>query len=126
MITKVGLLDREFSCVSFHERKMEDLMKIDDGRDDEIPFAAVARASEQQAEFYDVCGAPVRTGRGYRAKRRTAPQNPSLAGATHDDVERQSNVLSGLSGQAERVKAAIGRLRRGQSLRPKWSGPVLP
>ncbi|WP_286188894.1 DUF3141 domain-containing protein [Labrenzia sp. R5_0] len=51
------LLEREFT-VSFHERKMEDLTKIDDGRDDEIPFAAVARASEQQAEFYDVCVRP--------------------------------------------------------------------
>ncbi|MBN9669539.1 DUF3141 domain-containing protein [Roseibium aggregatum] len=47
------LLDRSFT-VSFHERKMEDLKKIDDGRDDEVAFAAVARASEQQAEFYDV------------------------------------------------------------------------
>ncbi|MHA7773777.1 DUF3141 domain-containing protein [Roseibium sp. M-1] len=51
------LMEREFT-VSFHERKMEDLAKIDDGRDDEIPFAAVARASEQQSEFYDVCVRP--------------------------------------------------------------------
>jgi len=52
------LMEREFT-VSFHERKMEDLAKIDDGRDDEISFAAVARASEQQSEFYDVCMRPL-------------------------------------------------------------------
>ncbi len=51
------LLDRSFT-VSFHERKIEDLQHIDDGRDDEVPFAAVARASEQQAEFYDVMVRP--------------------------------------------------------------------
>ncbi|MTI44469.1 uncharacterized protein DUF3141 [Roseibium hamelinense] len=52
-----NLLDRTFT-VSFHERKMEDLTKLDDGRDDEVAFAAVARASEQQAEFYDVAVRP--------------------------------------------------------------------
>lgn len=47
------LMDRVFT-VSFHERKMDDLKALDDGREDEAPFAAVARTSEQQAEFYDV------------------------------------------------------------------------
>ncbi|MFD1695034.1 DUF3141 domain-containing protein [Roseibium aestuarii] len=47
------LMERTFT-VSFHERKMTDIAAFDDGRDDEIPFAAVARHSEQQAEAYDV------------------------------------------------------------------------
>jgi len=51
------LLDRTFT-VSFYERKIEDLKTLDDGRDDEVPFAAVARNSEQQAEFYDVAVRP--------------------------------------------------------------------
>jgi pimeloyl-ACP methyl ester carboxylesterase len=40
--------------VSFHERTFDDIRAIDDGRNDEIAFAAVARASEYQAEQYDV------------------------------------------------------------------------
>ena len=48
-----SLLERTFT-VSFHERKFDDIRALDDGLDDEVPFAAVARASEQQAEFYDV------------------------------------------------------------------------
>ncbi|MEM8572179.1 MAG: alpha/beta fold hydrolase [Pseudomonadota bacterium] len=39
--------------VSFVERTMEDLGKIDDGRKDEDAFGAVARHAESQAEFYD-------------------------------------------------------------------------
>lgn len=51
------LLDRTFK-VSFHERTFEDLQALDDGRDDEAAFAAVARASEHQAEFYDIAIRP--------------------------------------------------------------------
>ncbi|MEO0823130.1 MAG: DUF3141 domain-containing protein, partial [Pseudomonadota bacterium] len=40
--------------VSFHERTLDDIRKLDDGRDDEAPFAAVARASELQAQAYDI------------------------------------------------------------------------
>ncbi|CTQ72901.1 DUF3141 domain-containing protein [Roseibium alexandrii] len=97
-----GLLDREFS-VSFHERKMEDLMKIDDGRDDEIPFAAVARASEQQAEFYDVAVRPfVQAG--------VTEQSAELRRKTHPlRVQRTmmsslNPMFGGLPGMAERVK----------------------
>jgi len=40
--------------VSFHERSLDDIRALDDGRKDEGSFAAVARASQMQAEFYDV------------------------------------------------------------------------
>jgi pimeloyl-ACP methyl ester carboxylesterase len=97
------LLEREF-MVSFHERTIDDLKKIDDGRDDEIPFAAVARASEQQAEFYDVCVRPfVQAG--------VTEQSADLRRKTHPlRLQRalMSSVnpfLSGLSGQAERVRS---------------------
>ncbi|MEL6336073.1 MAG: DUF3141 domain-containing protein [Pseudomonadota bacterium] len=40
--------------VSFRERRMADITALDDGREDEASFAAVARASEMQAEAYDV------------------------------------------------------------------------
>jgi pimeloyl-ACP methyl ester carboxylesterase len=40
--------------VSFHERSFDDIRALDDGRDDEVPFAAVARNSEFQSELYDM------------------------------------------------------------------------
>ena len=40
--------------VSFAERTFDDLRQIDDGREDEAAFAAVARASALQAEYYDI------------------------------------------------------------------------
>ncbi|MEM5584619.1 DUF3141 domain-containing protein [Roseibium sp. AS2] len=96
------LLEREFT-VSFHERTMDDLKLIDDGRDDEIPFAAVARASEQQAEFYDVCIRPfVQAG--------VTEQSADLRRRTHPlRVERASfsslnPFLSALPGWAARVR----------------------
>ena len=50
--------ERSFT-VSFHERTLQDIRDIDDGRDDEYPFAAVARASELQAEAYDIAVRPI-------------------------------------------------------------------
>jgi len=50
--------ERTFT-VSFHERSFDDIRAIDDGRDDEIAFAAVARASEYQAEQYDLFVRPL-------------------------------------------------------------------
>jgi pimeloyl-ACP methyl ester carboxylesterase len=45
--------------VSFHERTLKDLLKIDDnGRSDESDFAAVARLSELGTELYDICVRP--------------------------------------------------------------------
>jgi len=40
--------------VSFAERKMSDLPGYGDGREDEVPFAAVQHLSELQGELYDV------------------------------------------------------------------------
>lgn len=46
-------VDKQF-LVSFVERTLDDIRALDDGRGDEEPFAAVARWSELQAEFYDI------------------------------------------------------------------------
>ncbi|MEM9782657.1 MAG: DUF3141 domain-containing protein [Pseudomonadota bacterium] len=40
--------------VSFVERSFNDIRALDDGREDEQAFGAVARASELQAELYDI------------------------------------------------------------------------
>jgi len=97
-----GLIEREFT-VSFHERTMDDLKKIDDGRDDEVPFAAVARASEQQAEFYDVCVRPfVQAGvteQSADLRRKTHPLRMQRA-----MMSSLNPFLSWLPGQAERVR----------------------
>ncbi len=46
--------DNAHFTVSFAERKMSDLPGYSDGREDEVPFAAVQHVSELQAEMYDV------------------------------------------------------------------------
>ena len=46
-------VERSFT-VSFAERSLADIEALDDGREDEEAFAAVARVSEAQAELYDV------------------------------------------------------------------------
>lgn len=97
------LLDRQFT-VSFHERNMDDIKALDDGRDDEIPFAAVARASEQQAEFYDVCVRPfVQAG--------VTEQSADLRRRTHplrlqrELLSSMNPFLSALPGWAEKTRA---------------------
>ncbi|MBN2630997.1 MAG: DUF3141 domain-containing protein [Rhodobacteraceae bacterium] len=45
--------------VGFAERTMDDIRLLDDGHDDERPFAAVARASEVQSQLYDMLLRPM-------------------------------------------------------------------
>lgn len=50
-------LDKRFT-IDFAERSIEDLLALGAGRDDEAPFAAVARLSRQSAELYDLTARP--------------------------------------------------------------------
>jgi pimeloyl-ACP methyl ester carboxylesterase len=50
--------DKRFT-VSFHKRRMADILAIGDGREEEDAFAAVARLSELLAESYDVSVRPL-------------------------------------------------------------------
>jgi pimeloyl-ACP methyl ester carboxylesterase/tellurite resistance protein len=45
--------------VSFHERNMSDLAKVDDTRDDEHQFATVSRLSDLGCEIYDMVWRPL-------------------------------------------------------------------
>ncbi len=45
--------DQKHFTVGFVERTLDDIRALDDGFEDERPFAAVARASEVQAQLYD-------------------------------------------------------------------------
>ncbi|MCF1710798.1 DUF3141 domain-containing protein [Tabrizicola sp. J26] len=49
--------NRQFT-VGFVERTLDDIRKLDDGVEDERPFAAVARASEFQSQAYDMVMRP--------------------------------------------------------------------
>ncbi len=51
-------LDKRFT-VDFAERSIEDLLALGEGRDDEAPFAAVARLSQLGAEFYNLAARPL-------------------------------------------------------------------
>jgi pimeloyl-ACP methyl ester carboxylesterase len=50
---------RKHFTVSFAERSFEDIGKLDDGFQDERPFASVARLSEVQAQLYDAVMRPM-------------------------------------------------------------------
>jgi pimeloyl-ACP methyl ester carboxylesterase len=50
--------DRRYT-VSFHQRRFADLVTVDDGRDEEDAFAAVARMSELFAELYETTVRPL-------------------------------------------------------------------
>lgn len=50
---------RTHFTVGFAERTLDDIRALDDGAEDERPFAAVARASEVQAQVYDAVVRPV-------------------------------------------------------------------
>ncbi|MEP0235894.1 DUF3141 domain-containing protein [Roseibium sp.] len=98
------LAERTFT-VSFHERKMEDIAELDDGRADEVPFAAVARHSEHQAEIYDVAVRPFVqafvTEQSADFRRRTHPLRMQRA-----LFSSQNPVVAPLADLAERTRAA--------------------
>jgi pimeloyl-ACP methyl ester carboxylesterase len=56
---EVGEGDDAHFLVSFHERKIGDLLAIDDNRDEERHFGAVSLLSERAAEFYDMMVRPL-------------------------------------------------------------------
>jgi pimeloyl-ACP methyl ester carboxylesterase len=81
-----GIQDRDGRkqfTVGFSERSLDDIRALDDGFADEQPFAAVARASEVQAQIYDMVLRPVIragvTGTGAELSRALHPQRLSRA-----------------------------------------------
>ncbi len=90
--------------VGFVERSLDDIRALDDGFADERPFAAVARASEVQAQIYDAVVRPV-------VKSVVTETTAELSRALHPKrVERalasSKNPLMGhITAAAERVRA---------------------
>ena len=114
------IIEREFT-VSFHERKIDDLRKIDDGRDDEHAFAAVARASEQQSEFYDVCVRPfVQAGVTEQSADLRRKMHPlRVQRAMMSSLNPFMSLLPGLGGES---KSESGACSPGQSIHCPGAG----
>ncbi len=95
---------RKVFTVSFAERNLEDIRALDDGYEDERPFAAVARASEVQAQLYDAVLRPA-------VKAMVTPTSAELSRALHPKrVERalassKNPVMQSVTNMAEKVKA---------------------
>ena len=70
--------------VGFAERTLDDIRALDDGFEDERPFAAVARASEVQAQLYDSLVRPV-------VKATVTPTTAEMSRAFHS--QRLSRAL---------------------------------
>lgn len=100
-----GVLDRTFT-VSFRSRKLDDIRVLDDGRADERPFAAVARASEIQANAYELFLRPwvraTATGTGAEFARMMHP------------LRLQRALWSGRNPWTAPVAAAAARARAGR------------
>lgn len=90
--------------VGFHERSMDDIRALDDGHQDERPFAAVARASEVQAQLYDALVRPW-------IKSAVTPASAALSRALHPQrlrramVSSRNSVMSLVEGSAAKIKA---------------------
>jgi hypothetical protein len=90
--------------VSFAERTFDDIRRIDDEFADERPFAAVARASEMQAQLYDALVRPavraVVTPALAEASRALHPHRTGRA-----VLSSRNPVLAAVPAMAERVRA---------------------
>ena len=90
--------------VSFAERTIDDLRALDDEFSDERPFAAVARASEVQAQAYD---AMIRPG----IKAMVTPSMAEMTRVLHPQrvsralISSKNPALQGLPAMAEKVRA---------------------
>ena len=117
---------RKHFTVGFAERTLDDIRALDDGHADERPFAAVARASEVQAQLYDALVRPavkaMVTGTTAELSRKLHPQrmmrsamasrNPAMAvvkgaaEAIRDNRNKADAANPFLAGEALWVSAA--------------------
>lgn len=90
--------------VGFVERTLDDIRALDDGLNDERPFAAVARASEYQAQAYEMWVRPFLrsavTESMAEAGRAMHPQRLNRA-----LMSSRNPAMASLEGMAEKVKA---------------------
>ncbi len=98
--------------VGFSERTLDDLRTLDDGLNDERPFAAVARASEVQAQLYDATVRPLVksmvTQTSAEISRATHPQRLSRALMSSRNPAMNPVAETASKIKASRQKAAPG------------------
>ena len=98
---------RKHFTVGFVERTLDDIRALDDGHHDERPFAAVARASEIQAQLYDGLVRPV-------VKSVVTPTTAEMSRAFHP--QRVSRALmSSRNPLMKQVEQAAATVRQGRS-----------
>lgn len=89
--------------VGFVERTLEDIRALDDGTDDERPFAAVARASEVQSQMYDALVRPM-------VRAAVTPTGAELSRALHPQrlsralMSSRNPAMGPLASAAERLR----------------------
>lgn len=89
--------------VGFAERTMDDIRALDDGFNDERPFAAVARTSEIQAQFYDAWVRPL-------VKATVTPTGAELSRALHPQrlsralMSSRNPAMTSMGDVAQRVR----------------------
>lgn len=94
--------------VGFVERTLDDIRALDDGFDDERPFAAVARASEVQAQLYDGLLRPV-------IKAIVTPTTAEMSRAFHP--QRLSRALMSSRNPAMKpLEQAAGKVRETRAM----------
>ncbi|MEY2776863.1 MAG: hypothetical protein RLY30_961 [Pseudomonadota bacterium] len=91
--------------VSFAERTLADIRALDDGMKDERPFAAVARASEMQAQAYDSLVRPL-------VRAAVTPSAASASRALHP--QRVSRALLSSRNPATKPLESLARTVREQ------------
>lgn len=95
---------RKRFTVRFAERTLDDVRALDDGHHDERPFAAVARASEVQAQIYDTVVRPL-------VKAAVTPTSAELSRVLHP--QRLSRAAVSSSNPAMQwVANAAGQVRQ--------------
>ena len=94
---------RKHFTVDFVERTFDDLRALDDGDADERPFAAVARASEVQAQIYDAVVRPlVRASVSSPAAEAGRALHPQRVGRAL--LSTRNPILAPVAREAEQVK----------------------
>ena len=102
--------------VGFSERTLDDLRTLDDGLGDERPFAAVARASEVQAQLYDALVRPT-------VQAFVTPTSAEIGRAMHP--QRLSRALVSSRNPAMKPVADMAERVRGQRHKADPGNPFL-
>jgi pimeloyl-ACP methyl ester carboxylesterase len=107
---------RKHFTVGFVERTLDDIRALDDGHQDERPFAAVARASEVQAQMYDALVRPW-------VRAAVTPTTAEMSRALHP--QRLSRALMSSRNPAMKPLADAAQSLRGSRRKVEPDNPFL-